>query len=263
MNSSKIKRITSSAPKSNIFPYVVVVLLVLLADSAASAPPLLFPQHHRRIAIDPGHGGSDEGARGPTGVAEKTITLALARKLALKLETDYEVILTRSDDYSLAPLQRSAIANHAKADIFISIHTGAGFLHSTNSLTIYHYSPAVSDASFSTGHVGSDDGQRWDRAQMRHKEAGISLAAALHKNLEKIAGVSDCKILSAPLIVLKGADMPAVLVEVGHITHPATEKSLSAPQGIEMLAHAIEQGVKEYFESPAIFPASEKNDRQP
>lgn len=257
MNSSRAKRIISSVPSSTIFPYIAIVVLVLLAGASASAPPLLFPQRHLRIAIDPGHGGSDEGARGPTGVAEKTISLALARKLALKLETDYEVILTRSDDYSLAPRQRSAVANHAKADIFIGIHTGAGFLHATNTITIYHYSPANSDANFSTDHVGTDDLQRWDRSQMRHKEASISLAAALHKNLRKIAGVSDCKILSAPLISLEGADMPAILVEVGHITHPATEKSLSSPQGVEMLTHALEQGVKEYFESPAMFPKSQ------
>jgi N-acetylmuramoyl-L-alanine amidase len=215
-----------------------------------AGPGLLFPEGKPRIAIDPGHGGADTGAQGPTGLLEKVISLELARQLALTLESQYEVILTRSDDYSIAPRQRSAIANQAKADIFIGIHTGAGFLHATNGKMVYYYSPLKNQVNMPPiDALDAKEQQRWGRTQVRFKDASISLASALTENLENLDDGSGCKMQGAPLVVLEGADMPAVLIEVGHISHPATEKKLSSSQSLQKLARAIDQGIKEYLES--------------
>lgn len=227
-------------------------MLICWVTSAMAEPGLIFPGHKPRIAIDPGHGGADDGAQGPTGQLEKAITLELARQLALTLETQYEVILTRSDDYSIAPRQRSAIANQAKADVFIAIHTGAGFLHGTNVKMVYYYRPLKNTVNIPPNAADAKDRQRWERAQLQHKDASISLASALSGNLDKLDDAPGSKIQGAPLVVLEGADMPAVLIEVGHLTHPATEKKLRSPQSLEQLARAIAQGVKAYFESSQV-----------
>jgi N-acetylmuramoyl-L-alanine amidase len=205
-----------------------------------------------RIAIDPGHGGADSGAKGPTGKLEKTISLELARQLTLKLEAHSKVILTRSDDYSLAHRQRSAIANQAKADIFVAIHTGAAFLHGTNAITIYYFNPAKSGDNLTPDTIRTQDLNRWDRAQLQHKTASLNLAATLKGSLGKIKGAGECRVQGAPLVVLEGVNMPAILIEVGHITHPAGEKSLSSSQGIELLSSAMEKGIAAYLASMSI-----------
>lgn len=248
MNSGNVRSIILFVPKSTIIAWVAVLALIFWVTSAMAGPGLLFPEHKPRIAIDPGHGGADGGAQGPTGHLEKAIALELARQLALSLESRYEVILTRSDDYRLAPRQRSAIANQAKADLFISIHTGAGFLHGANGKMVYFFSPLKDGAKMPPEAVDAKDQQRWDRAQARYKDASISLASALTENLKKLDTASGCKMQGAPLVVLEGTDMPAVLIEVGHITHPATEKNLRSPQGLRHLVRAIEQGVDKYIE---------------
>ena len=249
MNSGKVRRVLRSIPFIAISIYLAVLGLIFLINAAIASPPLLFPERLPRIAIDPGHGGADGGAKGPTGKLEKTISLELARQLTLKLETHFEVTLTRSDDYSLAHRQRSAIANQAKADIFIGIHTGAAFLHRTNAITIYCFNPAKSGDNVPSDTIRAKDQNRWDKAQSQHKTASLKLAAALKNSLGKIEDAGGCKIQSAPLVVLEGANMPAILIEVGHITHPATEKNLSSSQGIEMLSNAIEKGVVAYLGS--------------
>jgi N-acetylmuramoyl-L-alanine amidase len=247
VNSGKVRSIISPIPIRTVLAWAAALALVFWATSAMAGPGLLFPERKPRIAIDPGHGGADSGAQGPTGQLEKTIALELARQLALTLETDYEVILTRSDDYRIAPRQRSAIANQAKADLFIGIHTGAAFLHGTNGKMVYYYSPLKNGVKMTTDTAATKDQQRWDRAYVRHKDASISLAGTLAENIEKLDDASGCKMHGAPLAVLEGADMPAVLIEVGHITHPATEKKLRSPQSLAHLVRTIKRGVEQYL----------------
>jgi N-acetylmuramoyl-L-alanine amidase len=249
VNLKKVSNIHTSIPISAISIYLAALALIFWVSAAIASPPLLFPERLPRIAIDPGHGGTDSGAKGPTGKLEKTISLELARQLTLKLEARCKVILTRSDDYSLAHRQRSAIANQAKADIFVAIHTGAAFLHGTNAITIYYFNPAKSADNVSADTIRANDMNRWERAQFQHKTATLNLAAALKNSLGKIEGAGGCKVRSAPLAVLEGANMPAILIEVGHITHPAGEKNLSSPQGIELLSSAIEKGIVAYLAS--------------
>lgn len=201
------------------------------------------------IAVDAGHGGADSGAKGPTGLIEKDVVLELARKMALQLETDYRVTLTRSDDYQLPLRQRAAIANQAKADVFISLHAGASYHHSARGLTIYYHAPIATAGSTDAVQQGSDTApKRWSHIQSRHSAASQRLAAALQNALTGLSDAHACRILPAPLPLLEGADMPAVLVEVGPITNPAAESSILSDQGLNLLAQAIGRGISTYLE---------------
>ncbi len=232
----------------------LAVLIILLSagvftysssGSALAAPPL---REDINVALDAGHGGADLGASGPTGLIEKDVTLELVRKMALLLESEIRVTLTRSDDYQLPLRQRAAIANQSKADLLISLHTGASFLHSSRGLTIYYHRPAqtpdnAEDASVEKG----IDLQRWSLIQTRHTSASMRLAKSIQSTLANMVPATDCKILSAPLPLLEGADMPAVLIEVGSITNPASESTMRSQQGLDLLARALHTGIVDYL----------------
>lgn len=218
--------------------FCVAVLILAMSATAQSGPSI--------IVIDPGHGGRDTGARGPTGLMEKTVSLEIARKMAQMLEPEFQVILTRSDDYNVDLLQRTAVANQSQALLMISIHTGGGFLHRTEGAGVFYYAPPKGDGGPATDPNDEDTNQLWSQAQQRHKHASIDLADAMHAALTGQAAGIDRKIQGAPLRVLEGADLPAVLVEVGYITHPATEMNLSSDQGIESLSQALANAIRSY-----------------
>ncbi|MEJ2154303.1 MAG: N-acetylmuramoyl-L-alanine amidase, partial [Desulfobacteraceae bacterium] len=115
----------------------------------------------------------------------------------------------------------------------ISIHTGGGFLHRTEGTGVYYYTPLKTNGGPAATPADEDAGQLWSQAQKRHKHASISLADSMQTALTGNAAGKSRKIQGAPLKVLEGADLPAVLVEVGTITHPATEMNLSSDQGID------------------------------
>jgi len=224
-------------------------LLITTAWPVSAQSPLLFPEQTPRVALDPGHGGKDLGARGPTGLLEKNVCLALARNLALRLETRYQVILTRSDDYQVELRQRTAIANQAEADLWVSLHTGAGYAHAARGIVLYYYADAgqrqpVDDMERM---VPADDPQQWNQTQKRHQPASLELATALKKRLDSVPDAPQCSIRGAPLAVLEGADMPAVLIEIGNITHPATEARLAALQDGGWLAGPIVDGIQDFL----------------
>jgi N-acetylmuramoyl-L-alanine amidase len=216
---------------------------------AAAQAPLLFPDQALRIALDPGHGGKDTGARGPTGLLEKEVCLALARDLALSLESRYAVVLTRSDDYQVELRQRTAIANQADAHMLISLHAGAAFVHAARGISIYYYADTGRDtpAGDPDRRIPADDPRQWEQAQKRHQPASLSLATALKKRMDQIPGIPECSIRGAPLAVLAGADMPAVLIEIGRITHPATEKRLAALQDQQWLTAPIVDSIRDFL----------------
>jgi N-acetylmuramoyl-L-alanine amidase len=229
--------------------------LLMAASSTASAQaPLLFPKQTLRVALDPGHGGKDLGARGPTGLLEKDVCLALARNLALRLESHYRVILTRSDDYQVELQQRAAIANQAEVDLLVSLHTGAGYVHATRGIAIYYYTDAARSTPIDDMDrlVPADDPQQWHRTQQRHQPASLALATALKKQLDRVPDSPGCSIHGAPLAVLEGADMPAVLIEIGHITHPADEARLAALQDGGWLAGPIVDGIQDFLAERSV-----------
>lgn len=244
-----VRMMHGDTPLRLLIGLLSLALLVATALPALAQTPLLFPKQTPRIALDPGHGGKDPGARGPTGLLEKDVCLALARNLALRLESRYRVILTRSDDYQVELPQRAAIANQAGADLLVSLHTGAGFVHASRGMAVYYYADTARSAPADDmdRRIPADDPQQWHRTQQRHQPASLALATALKKRLDRMPGSQGCSIHGAPLAVLVGADMPAVLIEIGHITHPATEARLAASQDGEWLADPIFNGIQDFL----------------
>jgi N-acetylmuramoyl-L-alanine amidase len=228
--------------------YAALMLLIMMAAPVFAQSPTAISKPSARIVLDPGHGGRDTGARGPTGLMEKTVTLELARKLALKLEPEFQVLLTRGDDYQVDLPQRAAIANQSNALLMVSIHTGSSFLHRTEGIGVFYYAPLKVDGRPTPPPGDEAADQRWRNAQLRHKKASMILAKSLYTALAGEAAGKDHDIRGVPLRVLEGADLPAVLVEVGYITHPATEMELSTTEGIDRLSQALADGIRHYVQ---------------
>jgi N-acetylmuramoyl-L-alanine amidase len=251
--------VKDTVSKTRCFRYslrlIIYILCFSVAQSAWCTPPRLFDDADAIVTLDPGHGGHDRGARGPTGLLEKVVTLELAHKLALRLESRYLVRLTRSDDYTVELHQRTATANQAKADLFISLHTGAGFAHATQGLAVYYYQTGKPGTESMVKGAAVAEPRQWKDLQQRYAAASKALAAHMQRALEAMPQKPSCQVLGAPLAVLQGADMPAILIEVGHLTHPTTEKLLSQSHGLDALVNAIDQGIERFL---AELPSKKK-----
>ena len=213
----------------------------------------------RVIAVDAGHGGHDPGASGRLGLKEKTVTLDVARRLADLLRRDgFQVILTRSDDRFIPLYGRTAIANRAGADLFISIHANASRSRSAYGFEAYYLSEATDDHSRAleaaenaalpeeVGGVVPAGAQAilWDLLYTEHRAESSELAGQICRGMSACILVSKSRgIKSARFAVLKGARMPAVLVEVGFITHPGEEARLRTADHRQKVAEGIRRGV--------------------
>lgn len=221
------------------------IMPVIWTATVAAGQLLDRPESNRGIvAVDAGHGGRDAGARGASGSLEKNVCMALARELTHLMEPAYRIVLTRSDDYDVTLRERSATANHQRADLFVSIHTGASYLRSTNGINIYYYqSPGeTAPAPKSPGSTVA-----WKRIQMAHLNASRELAGAMKTALTPLPGQPPVRVMQAPLMVLQGADMPAVAIEVGYLTHPDTEEALNTPEFQATIARAMARGIEAYL----------------
>ena len=203
--------------------------------------------------LDPGHGGYDKGALGPAGAFEKNVTLELARILAAELENTYRVILTRTDDYFLNIPTRTSMANHANADLFISIHAGGSFLHQASAITLYFFN-AISESVLTPDTNSSkpletiDHPFPWSDIQNRHQTSSKILAKLLLNRITEQTLFKKGEILGAPLKVLEGADMSAVCLEIGYISNPAEENSLQDINVLSNIAQSIRNGIDDFFE---------------
>ena len=241
--------------------HIVIILLLFMILEHFAITEAASNKHHfqiqkKTIVIDPGHGGYDIGARGPDGTFEKNVTMELARVLALALEKTYKVILTRTDDYWIDILTRTAMANHLNADMFISIHTGGSFLHQASGISLYYYEKSSTSAlMLETESMeesrNSNLKERWSNIQDRHQKNSKVLAERILNSFNKKIGEKveyNAEIQGAPLMVLKGADTPAVLIEIGYITNPKEEKSLNDIVLLSFLAQKIKRGIDDFFE---------------
>ena len=232
---------------------LVLISIILFFGYAAQAiaKKSLFEAYKQIIVIDPGHGGQDSGVRGPDGTLEKTVTLELARLIAAKLEPEFKVVLTRSDDYGMDLDNRTAVANHLKADIFISIHTGGSFVHSTTGTSIYYYQTgsgpdAAGDPAPSSAEKKSNTPILWENIQTAHLAGSRALAGMIDDRFKAVTAVQS-RVERAPLVVLQGAAMPAVLIEVGYLTNPAEEKNLRNQGFLMDMAEQIRLGVEDFI----------------
>jgi N-acetylmuramoyl-L-alanine amidase len=229
-----------------------IFLLAPCAIAAAASDSSPVSNQKKIIVLDPGHGGYDKGAKGPDGAFEKTATMVFARVLAEALNNTYEVVLTRTDDYWVDLLTRTATANHLDADMFISIHTGGSFLHQASGIALYYYEKAstsafgpAADAMETLKHTPLET--PWSDIQNKHQEASKTLAELILNRIDETPQFK-ADLQGAPLMVLEGADMPAVLIEIGYITNPVDEKNLNDISWMTDAASRIKSGIDDFFQ---------------
>ena len=181
------------------------------------------------IVLDPGHGGSDAGAIGPTGVSEKSVSLAVSLK-AQRLLTNagYQVVMTRTTDIDVAaPGVSDATELQARVDkappnaaLFISVHCNAFSNSSANGVETYHAPNAVK---------------------------GERLARLLNEELIRLGGLNNRGVKAARFYVMTHSQCPASLIELGFITNPREEQLLASDDYQQKLAQAITNAVNRYF----------------
>jgi N-acetylmuramoyl-L-alanine amidase len=230
---------------------LISLLFFIMGPVAGSGQPIL-KSGSPVVVIDPGHGGNDAGAKGPEGTLEKTVTLDLARLIVDRLATGYQVVLTRSDDYGLALAERTAVANRSAADIFISLHTGSSFISSISGSAVYFYQPIAESALMAEAQTpktltDSSLPLSWDQIQIKYQTSSEKLAKLIQHEIDATRRSSTTKIQGAPLLVLEGADMPAVAIEIGNLSNPNEEKMLQDRQFLKQIARAIARGIDAFF----------------
>jgi len=246
-----------------------VVFDVVRGGAAAgvprNAPPAVAPRSRpgiHTIVLDPGHGGGETGAIGPSGAQEKDLTLLLARALKSRLEAHLgvRVILTRDNDAEVPHETRTAIANQNKADLFISLHLNSAFGAAARGAETYFLSATASDERAAraaeaenppaAGEADNplDDLQLilWDLAQSHSLSQSQRLATLIQQELNGALDLRDRGVKQAPFLVLMGAAMPSVLVELGFLSNPEEERRLQDPAYRAELTDALVRAVGAY-----------------
>lgn len=242
-----------------------IAIWIYRHDTPSRSPPR--PHHPiRRIVLDPGHGGKDPGAIGWGGVREKTITLQVARKVAHYLKKwapDLEVRLTRTRDEFVPLAERGEMANRWGADLFVSIHCNYTRNQKVWGLETYFLSEAKTEwdravANFENGALRYEvedeeilqdvlKGILSDLAQNAFLVQSQDLAVTLHETILGSTGQPDRRVRQAGFYVLSKAYMPAVLIELGFISHPQEARLLSNPSFQDKVAQGIARGLLRYI----------------
>jgi N-acetylmuramoyl-L-alanine amidase len=225
---------------------IIVVISFSAAPAAIAAKQIIADENQKIIVVDPGHGGYDTGAKGIGGALEKNVTLKIARRLAKELDHKYRTVLTRTDDYELDLKSRTAVANHLKADLFISIHSGGSFLHNADGIVIFYFKGSE-DQPFSRERIDAGVANVWHALQVKHTKASDALARLIKKSLCIQKHVPEVIVKNGDLVILGGADMPAVLIETGYLSNPAEEKRLNEREYLQSLVKCISTGVDCFF----------------
>lgn len=182
----------------------------------------------KTIFLDPGHGGNDPGAIGPTGLHESSVTIDIANRAAgLLREQGATVYMSRTGNTAVGQKDRAKMANNAKADIFVSIHINSNEQPDKWGMSTYYYSPPA---------------DKIEQAQKRKK-----LADSLQTELSETLRLADLGLFQARFAVLCETVMPAVLLEIGFISNPEEEKLLKEESFREQAAQAITRGLGYYF----------------
>ncbi|MBN2134217.1 MAG: N-acetylmuramoyl-L-alanine amidase [Acidobacteria bacterium] len=215
----------------------------------------------KTIVIDPGHGGENEGAKGPSGLLEKEITLQIANQLKKVIERNLpniKVVLTRDRDMDLSLKARTEVANHNKADLFISLHCNGSVKKDARGAEVFILSSDASDEATealanmeNTGSNGySSSSSRssltpilWELAQNEYLRESAKLAEGMQAELNQLLNTPERGVKQAPFKILTGAIMPAVLVEIAFITNPAEEAQLRNPEYQSSVANAIYRSI--------------------
>jgi N-acetylmuramoyl-L-alanine amidase len=233
---------------TNHLRYLLLVLILLLTPILCFWPAACLSQDgvkFYRVIVDPGHGGQDTGSKGPGGLLEKEITMALANKLAQALEETGEIRseLTRTDDQPVSLDDRAGLANHHHGDLFISLHLGTTFASDPTGFSIYYWSPTTASP---TATPPSSTVKPWDQEQEPHWEKSRMLASLMKEELLWSIPWASGGVLAADIYLLRRTRMPAVMLELGSLKHLEEAAQLQKPEFQEAVAKAVTQGIIKY-----------------
>ena len=219
----------------------------------------------QRIVIDPGHGGRDPGAVGPGGLLEKKVTLSLAKRLRSRLQKKgFEVVLTREKDLSVSLEERTARAEAARADLFLSLHVNAAPQPELSGIETYYldqrYEGHTAKVAARENGVDEQALTALDRtlAQLRIAEVSNQskkFAETLHGSvihaLDARYEVRSLGVKTGPFYVLFLSSMPSVLVEAGFLSNQREARRLKDPAYLDAMADALAAGIARYQEKHA------------
>jgi len=234
----------------------------------------MFDLKIRTIMIDAGHGGADSGSVGKMGTMEKDITLDIAKRLKTHLvKSDrFHVVMTREDDSSVPLSKRVALAQEAKADLFISIHLNDLPRKPINIIETYYFGPSNDEKTLRLAkreNVGSEYGLSDFKEVMERlgktmklqesRELAKSIQANLFINSRKHSeDIQNYGVKRAPFVVLLGVDVPAVLAEVSCLSNNEEERELSSESHRENIARYLAAGIFDYLNKGAITYEAQK-----
>lgn len=216
------------------------------------------------VFLDPGHGGKDGGAKGYKNILEKDIVLKVSNKAAIELKNrGYAVKTTRDSDIFIELKKRTQMANKENADIFLSIHANSAPSKTEfKGIETYFLSPARSERAESVAskenatdlEVMTSESQKTFLSFLNREKviASNKFAIDLQKNLllnlkNNYSNIVDNGVREGPFWVLVGAQMPAVLLEIGYITHPKEAINLNSDDYQNIIAKGIADGIDSYF----------------
>jgi N-acetylmuramoyl-L-alanine amidase len=244
-----------------------------IVDDTASAEEIMpkktakkrLLEKKRIIVIDAGHGGEDPGAIGPNGTKEKDINLSIAHELdkIFKSDDDYEVILTRKDDTFIALVDRTNIANECSADLFVSIHCNSNFNRNASGFEIYFLSEKATDAqsaataTLENSVVELEGKPTKKRALLQEMLWSMMINEYINESSELCSFISgetpgrlkipDRGVKQANFYVLRGAQMPSVLIESAFISNYSEESKLNSKKFQTAVADSVYEGIKKYY----------------
>ncbi len=228
-----------------------------------------------RIAIDAGHGGYDTGTKGPQGLLEKDLCLDVALRLGHLIEENIagaEVVYTRKDDRHVSLEERTAIANSANADLFISIHANSSDFREARGVETYYLNLATSPESRELAMLENAPGRSSlhelpeliEKITRNDKIAESKLFAAdiqkaLSQRLQLVSRrEKDRGVKQAPFVVLSGATMPAVLSEISFVSNSSDESLLFEGGQRQRVADGLYRGIADYLEGLHSLPHKEQ-----
>ena len=246
------------------------------AAPAAPAPPAPPTASERQrvdrliiVALDPGHGGEDPGAIGPTGLREKDVVLAVALALRAKLDAvpGMRVMMTRDADFFVPLNERVRKARRVQADLFISIHADAFMRPEARGASVFALSTSGATSSaarwMAQRENAADQVGGVNIAQVRDRQVlsamlDMSTTAQIKDSLQlghevltrigRVGRLHKPRVEQAGFAVLKAPDIPSILVETAFISNPEEEAQLRDPGYRAALVEALAQGIRRYFE---------------
>lgn len=242
-------------------PFRLVIDISKHAPRTASRDVARGPVAVRRVVLDPGHGGSDPGAIGSLGLAEKDVTLDVAHRAAplIARELGISTLLTRDSDVYVPLAERTARANAFRADLFVSIHcnsaensAGHGVMTFVLASANDHQASAIAARENAASVAASSElarvisaMQSGTRLESQHF-AGLLQRSVLASAGARYPGLTDRGVKSAGFYVLAGAEMPAVLFETSFISNPTEEARLDSADYRQKMADAIANAIRAY-----------------